>query len=211
MIKNQQQHWNNKHKLWQLDPHSTAQTAFAEECQLELTTGVLLELGCGVGNDSRYFAKNNHMVIATDFSDEVIMRNEKDNKGVANLKFSILDTSSVPYSFENETFDTVYARLSLHYFDNKVTIKIFDEISRVLKPGGKICLMCKSTQDRLYGEGEEIETDMFIRDGHIRHFFSETYAKELLAKSYEIDFIDSEKKELYGKKSSYIKVIATRQ
>ncbi len=211
MARNQQQFWNNKHKLWELDPHSTQQTAFAKECQLKLTAGTLLELGCGVGNDSKYFVENNHKVIATDFSDEVIMRNEEDNKDVANLRFSVLDTSSVPYSFENGTFDTVYARLSLHYFDNKTTVEIFDEITRVLKPGGKICFMCKSTQDRLYGEGEEIETDMFIRDGHIRHFFSETYAKELLAKSYKIDLIDSGERELYGKTFSYIKVIATKQ
>lgn len=79
---------------------------------------------------------------------------------------------------------------------------------RVLKPGGYVCFMCKSVEDSIYGEGVEIEKDMFEREGHVRHFFSEKYVQDLLKNRFKIEIIKSDVKKLYERQSSFIKVIA---
>jgi hypothetical protein len=70
--------------------------------------------------------------------------------------------------------------------------------------------MCKSTDDRLYGKGIELEPDMFDMDGHVRHFFSEAYARELLAPSFTVDALETGQEDMYGKISGFVKVIATK-
>jgi ubiquinone/menaquinone biosynthesis C-methylase UbiE len=103
----------------------------------------------------------------------------------------------------------VYARLSLHYFSDLTTKRIFSEIARVLKPNGYLCFLCKSTNDPLYGKGNEIEKDMYENKGHVRHFFSKEYATELMQQSFEIQTIEEGEETFYGSQSAFIKVIAT--
>ena len=81
--------------------------------------------------------------------------------------------------FPNGSFDAVYAHLSIHYFDDATTHRIIAEIGRVLKPGGLLCVKCKSVDDPLYGNGEEVGPDMF-RTEHVRHFFRKEYMQSLL-------------------------------
>ena len=70
--------------------------------------------------------------------------------------------------------------------------------------------MCKSTEDRLYGQGTEIEQDMYDMDGHVRHFFSESYARKLLMGLFSIDSLQTGQEEMYGKVSGFVKVFATK-
>lgn len=190
-MKNQRDHWNDMHGQAALAPHSQRHTAFAEMVHTLLQGhSNILELGCGEGNDSVYFAKNGHTITAVDFSDVVIARN-KARYETDNLQFFVQDISKA-FPFDATTFDAVYARLSLHYFTNAETKKIIAEICRLLKPGGLFCFMCKSTDDSLYNQGKQIETDMFELDGHVRHFFSEKYARQLLAECFTVQEIQLE-------------------
>lgn len=208
-MRDQKQYWNEAHKNSALTAHSAKQTPFAEEVSKLIAPGSnILELGCGEGNDSIYFAEQGHKVTATDFADVLIYQNQERYSN-PNLQFVQQDISQ-PLAFPDVQIDAVYARLSLHYFTDEVTRRAFAEIARVLKPGGKLCFMCKSTSDRLYGQDTQIEPDTFELDGHVRHFFSEEYAKELLAKNFEVDLLESGQKELYGEMSGFIKAVATK-
>ncbi|PIY69322.1 hypothetical protein COY90_01310, partial [Candidatus Roizmanbacteria bacterium CG_4_10_14_0_8_um_filter_39_9] len=160
-------------------------------------------------NDSVYFAQKGYSVVGSDFSDVAVKQNTAKYKDQNGLRFQVVDmTQSFP--FEDNTFDVVYARLSLHYFEDNVTKNVFSEIYRVLKPEGIICFVCKSVEDPLYGQGEEIEKDMFLREGHVRHFFSEDYAKECLGNKFNIEKIESGKEKFYGDESGFVKVIAKK-
>lgn len=208
-MKDQKQFWDEAHKKFILAEHSTQPTQFAKGTSAILTPGAtILELGCGVGNDSIYFAEQGHQIIATDFSASLIEENRaKYNNPM--LTFGQQDIAQ-PLNFLDGQFDAIYARLSLHYFTDEVTQKIFVELARVLKPGGKLCFMCKSTEDRLYGQGTEIEQDMYDMDGHVRHFFSESYARKLLMGLFSIDSLQTGQEEMYGKVSGFVKVFATK-
>lgn len=210
-IVDQKDYWNKLHNSDRLKPYSHNLTNFAKEvAQLLPAKARVLELGCGLGNDSFYFVKSRHIVIAVDFSDEIIRQNKARYKNTPNLIFKVLDISKSPYEFLNVEFDAVYARLSLHYFTDKLTKKIVRETHRILKAGGLLCFLCKSTKDPLYGQGRKIERDMYELSGHIRHFFSEEYTKKLLKNKFEIVKLESGREEFYGKKSAYLKVVATK-
>ena len=208
-MKDQKQFWNDAHKKSIIAAHSTHQTRFAEEVNKILPAhSVLLELGCGEGNDSIYFAEQGHEVVATDVAKSIIAQNTH-RYSHPKLRFVQQDTGE-PLAFPDASFDAVYARLSLHYFTDVVTRGVFAEIARVLKPGGKFCFMCKSTDDRLYGKGKQIEPDMFESD-HIRHFFSETYAKDVLKKDFTIESIKSGQEDIYGMTSCFVKAVAAKK
>ena len=209
-MQDQQKLWNKNHANQRLHAHSQKQTAFAEETNSLIPAhSTILELGCGEGNDCIYFANQGHSITATDFSDVVIAQN-KERWSNPNLTFGIQDTSA-PLGFGDKAFDVIYARLSLHYFDDKTTHKIFDEINRVLRPNGYISFMCKGVNDSIYGKGTKIETDMFELDGHVRHFFSEQYVRKLLGlHDFTAESIATGKEQIYDKVSAFIKVFARK-
>lgn len=200
--------WNNAHQNGDLKHDLNKPSEFAEEVlKLLPPKSKILELGCGNGNDSVGFAKAGHEVMATDFADVAVKHNSERLGQIPGLTFEVLDMSE-PFRFERNEFDAVYARLSLHYFTNETTRRVFGEIKRVLKPNGQLFFICKSTDDPLYGKGDQIESDMFELDGHIRHFFSEDYVGSLLSGGFEIEKLESGSEKFYGYGSSFVKVNA---
>jgi SAM-dependent methyltransferase len=172
--------------------------------------GRILELGCGTGDDAAAFAQAGHTVIATDFAEHVIAANRDRWAGLPTLDFRVMRTDE-PYPFAVAAFDAVYAHLTLHYFTDEVTRRIVAEIRRVLKPGGLLLFACKSPQDPLYGQGEPIEPDMFVYpNGQVRHFFSDAYARTLLAEGFTNVEITAHRGTLYDDASAWITVVARR-
>ena len=211
MSNNQQNHWNNKHKAGHISKFSEEPNPLAVEVSRFIQIGAkILELGCGAGIDSKYFAEQGFDVVSTDFASVVIAENQERYKNIPNLKFEVLDTK-VLNSFKYEDFDLIYARLSLHYFTDIETKLIFKTIKNKLVAGGRLAFLCKSTKDPFYGQGELIEKDMYTLDGHVRHFFSEEYVKECLTNDFKILTLESGDEFFNGKKSSFVKIICEKK
>lgn len=92
----------------------------------------ILELGCGLGEASVYFAKKGADVTATDISGEMVQLADKVAKKHG-VKVNTAKCFSHEIPFENETFDVVYAANVLHHVDLEMTLI---EVNRVLKKGG---------------------------------------------------------------------------
>lgn len=58
--------------------------------------------------------------------------------------------------FENNFTDLIICDLSLHYFREKTTFEILEEIKRVLKPDGILLFKVNSVKDVNHGAGEVI-------------------------------------------------------
>lgn len=200
--------WDSAHQKGNIDHYSKSPTSFVLEVLNAMqTNSKILKLGCGVGNDSVAFANAGHTVTATDFSDVAIAKDQERFREINGLNFQALDMRG-KFPYEDNSFDVVYARLSLHYFTDEITRKIIKEIYRVLVSGGQLFFVCKSIEDSLYGKGEEIEKDMYENNGHIRHFFSKEYSQDILKDDFEIQKIESGVENFYGSDSAFIKVSA---
>jgi SAM-dependent methyltransferase len=95
----------------------------------------LLELGCGCGEASVFFAKLGAKVTATDLSPGMLDL----TKRVADHHHVELATkvaSSEVLPFPDQSFDIVYGANVLHHSD---IAKAIQEVNRVLRPGGRVC------------------------------------------------------------------------
>lgn len=209
MTLNQQEMWNQNHAAGSLIQYVGKPNSLAQQLEsMLLPKSFVLEMGCGVGNDSEFFGEQGHIVTATDFSEIAVRQNQK--RGVSpNVKFEVLDMSErLPY--DDSTFQAVYARLSLHYFSDAITKQIVAEIARVLATNGVVAFVCKSTKDPLYGEGEALGPDTFVRQGHVRHFFSPEYCRELMNGHFEVVQLEEYAEVYANKPSAFVSCIARK-
>lgn len=97
---------------------------------------LLLDLGCGAGENSVYFAKKGARCVATDYSPGMVDVALK--LAAANgVTIEGCTANAMALNFPDNTFDLVYASNLLHHIpDPKIALK---EMHRVLKPGGKAC------------------------------------------------------------------------
>ncbi|QKJ63463.1 class I SAM-dependent methyltransferase [Flavobacterium sp. M31R6] len=99
---------------------------------------IVLDVAAGTGEPGLTIAShlNGGKVISTDFAEgmlEVAQENAK-NRGIKNFETIVCDVSELP--FADNTFDAISCRFGFMFFpDMLLAIK---EMTRVLKPGGKI-------------------------------------------------------------------------
>ena len=98
--------------------------------------------------------------------------------------------------------------MSLHYFDDKTTDKIFNNLHLALKKQGLLFIKCKSIDDALFGKGQKIAENMY-KKGHTRHFFSKEYMSEKL-KKFKVIKISKTSSVYHNYKSAFIEAVATK-
>ncbi|MDD9901794.1 MAG: class I SAM-dependent methyltransferase [Alphaproteobacteria bacterium] len=163
----------------------------------------ILDLGCGNGRDSAFFTSEGLNVTAVDFSGEGLKALAETMPDIKCVQSDIRDITFPPQSF-----DIVYAHLTLHYFfDDELTV-ILQNINNILKPGGWLFMKCKSTDDPHYGQGEKLAENVY-RSTHIRHFFSVHYAREKLA-SFKNVSVQATKGAYHNDHSAFIEAVAQR-
>ena len=96
----------------------------------KIPKGKALEIGCGTGHWTEYFATKGFEITATDISEEML--NVAKSKNIPGVHFIKANAENLP--FENNSFDSVFAITVLEFVDDQE--KAFDEIYRVLRPGG---------------------------------------------------------------------------
>ncbi len=95
--------------------------------------GVCLDLGTGNGRHLPLLSKKYKKVFAVDNSLKLLEIAEK-NHLLPNVEFKTGDCLTLP--FESEFFDDVYVIAMLHHLNEEEVSAGFEEICRVLKPGG---------------------------------------------------------------------------
>lgn len=134
------------------------------------------DLGGGTGTDSIYFASKGHDVVLVDIADEPLSKaNIKAEQ--ADLKHKITtqqcDFTGGTIPLPSDSYDVVYSRLALHYFESAILSQIVAEIYRILKDGGSTYLTLKSPDDKaemkyLATTAKEVEDGVFDEEGRIK-------------------------------------------
>jgi len=155
---------------WNDDPSLFAQFAFSYFPK----EGKVLELGAGLGKDTRYFAQHGFFVVSTDFSDKAleVSKWEAAMQKIINVDYQNVDIKN-PLPFAQQEFDVVYAHAVLHYFSHETTDQILKEIHRVLKDGGVFATLLKSKEDPEILKSLKLNESFYqTPQGIVERFFS---------------------------------------
>lgn len=162
-------YWQKAHEKYATKDWIVKPTIFATQViNYFPKSSYILELGCGQGQDSIYFAQRGHKVLACDLSDFALGKAPRNS----NIEYRHLDLlEKLP--FQNNTFDVVYSHLALHYFDDTRTQELFDEIYSVLKMGGVFCALTNTIDDPEVNTLTKIADEYYItQEGLKKRFFS---------------------------------------
>jgi ubiquinone/menaquinone biosynthesis C-methylase UbiE len=113
--------------------------SFYSDIGLSLKNKILLDVGCGYGGRSVYYASMGAKVIAIDIkpkrfklSNEFAKLHNVDRQ----VTFQIADAAYLP--FKNNSFDVVMSNNAMQYISNP--LQSLNEFKRVVKPDGLICI-----------------------------------------------------------------------
>ncbi len=184
--------WSKLHSSYSEEDWINKPNIFATEViQYFPKTGKVLELGAGQGQDSRYFAEQGYEVTSTDISEEALKLSQSKVPPHLENKITLQNIDiSQPLPFSDQSFDIVYAHLSIHYFPQSVTEKIVKEMHRVLKTDGVVAILVNTTEDPEYSKGSKIEEDFFLVEGISKRYFSVESLKEYVS-AFKIIVLDN--------------------
>lgn len=151
--------------------------------------GSLVELGCGNGRDSVFFACNGINVVAIDQCENEISVLAEKNK-FPNLKFVCDDFTKLKGV---GSFDSVYSRFTLHSITNKEENDTIKWAYEHMEQNGKLLIEARGKKNELYKLGTPVEgePDAYIYEGHSRRFVDiEELCKKLTLIGFSIIFAE---------------------
>ncbi len=135
----------------------------------------ILDLGCGNGRDSLYFASKGLKVTALDWSEVALDALAKQAKKLSLLeRINVIWQNIANLELPDNSFDVIFANLSLHYFDDQTTRKIIDQVYKILRNRGLLFIEVKSDKDPLSKKGQDLGNEMRNVYGTKRRFFSQS-------------------------------------
>lgn len=146
---------------------------------IESAQKTIVDLGCGIGNDTVFIKLCDKKVLSVDYSDEALKIINQNIKDANTLKMDFENK----WLLEKDSADLIIANLSLHYFNTDTTFKIINNIENTLTNGGILIVRLNSVNDVNYGsnslneieqhyyESMNIKKRFFDRDD-INYFFS---------------------------------------
>ena len=188
MIENNQKYWNEGY--WKRVINNQ-KNSFKNENWLEKYKEIInkiegnsaVDLGCGIGQDTKWLIDNCFDVISCDISNIALEKLKELIPNSETLQIDIQET----LPFKENSINLVNADLSIHYFYMKDTIKIFNEINRILTPNGILIGRVNSDKNKGYiREETKVIEDNYYYDfeKYFRLFNKEQF--DILSKNWKI-------------------------
>ena len=138
----------------------------------------IVDIGCGTGFSSGYFAKKGMRAEGSDLSSSMISIAKRN---YPQIPFSVADMRDFS---PKEKADGVWAGYSLFHFEQEDFEKTIKQVKTYLKPGGVFCLVMQE------GEGELERDEPFLPGEKIYlHLYTEEQLKAIL-KEYGFEIIE---------------------
>ena len=166
-----------------------------------------LDLGCGPGDDTHTLALWGHRVTAVDVSKPAILASTQSTPGATHVA---LDLRKLPGPLA-PGFEIVVASLSLHYFDEADTRRIFEAIRRLLAPQGVFAFRVNAEDDFNHGAAGSHEAwSLTTHNGRQKQFFTEAKIRGLLEGWAEIERLEKRNTLRFGAAKSLFEVVAAK-
>ena len=160
------QYWN---LFYSQNPGVLEPSPFAMHVRHEIgeTSGTtsLLEVGCGNGRDSVYFANEGFVVTAIDASEASIAQCQATHDSSIDFRHGKL---AMPETSESG-YDVIYSRFVLHAMTPDEETEFLLAAASRLNPGGFLFIECRSILDPMARKGEVLSPNERIH-GHYRRF-----------------------------------------
>lgn len=159
----------------------------------------ILDFGCGAGANTWYLAREGFDVYAFDGSESAVMRARKrlESEGLSGVRFEVFDGADVKYS--DSFFDCVIDNVCIYANTKDCIEKMYGEVYRVLKGGGKLFTSCFGTKTEGFGTGNCLEEGTYdniekgVLSGRaIAHFYTpEEFEQTLIRAGFKNVSIDT--------------------
>ncbi len=143
-------------------------------------TNTIAELGCGHGRDAIFFLKNGIEVKGFDYAETGLCGLEEKAREleIEDDLYTEVGDIRVGIPIDDESVDACYSHM---FFTMELTEAeleyIFQEVHRILKPGGLCIYSVRNVNDPHYGRGEHRGEDMWEMNDFVVHYFSEEKVK----------------------------------
>ena len=163
----------------------------AEHFLANLSKGCrILDIGCGVGSASRYFAAQGCQQVSADLSEEMLK--ECQRRGLTNLVR--LDLEALP--FPNSCFDGIWAHTSLLHIPKHRLVDVIGSLGKLLKPGGALFIALREGEkegyegqpgmERWFANYQANEFDRYIPSGYSIERFSRIDRQSIAFLNYHL-------------------------
>lgn len=147
------QHWDNMYDMplenipWEIKDPPKELVEIIETGQIH--GGKALDIACGTGNYSFYLAQHGfNEVVGVDFSEKALAIARKNNETLKlPVRFAFADVTKLATALPGEQFDFILDYSILHHLEPAVTEEYAWQCADLLKPGGKLLLVCYSEKD----------------------------------------------------------------
>lgn len=160
-------YWETYYKTHRTPDHPSLFAQFVHKNYLSGQTLDLLELGCGNGRDSIFFARHGLLVWAVDqISSEIGFLNQGQLE--PNVKFLVADFTDLVLQ---KVFACIYSRFTLHSILEKDEVRVLNWCYHHLLPQGILCVEARSVHDPKLQVGQRLSDNENVVDGHYRRYF----------------------------------------
>ncbi|HXX44655.1 MAG TPA: class I SAM-dependent methyltransferase [Candidatus Acidoferrales bacterium] len=114
-------------------------------------SGSILDIGCGPGDNALFFASRGHAVTGADFLEEPVAR-AKQKASERGLSAKFVEKDALQLQDWSERFDNIidsglfHVFSGQHGFADEDRVRYAEGLKTVLKPGGRLFLLCFSDQ-----------------------------------------------------------------
>lgn len=151
-------YWQNFYETFNIREPSNFALFIRNYIKKKMEVKIIVDLGCGNGRDSYFFAGKKYKVTAIDF-----VKTEIKHSNIQFLQKDFTKLEDIIYC------DLLYSRFSLHSITSEQENDVLIWASKSIKKNGLFCIEARTTEDVLFGKGKKISEDEYIY-GHYRRF-----------------------------------------